>query len=45
MNPAHYKVDPIRRVSTQSSGPLDAIIAEREALVEAVAEVITRYKS
>jgi hypothetical protein len=41
MNPAHYKVDP----STQSSGPLDAIIAEPEASVEAVAEVITRYKS
>jgi hypothetical protein len=45
MNLAHYQVDPISRVSTQSSGPLDAIIAEREALVEAAAQVVTRYKS
>jgi hypothetical protein len=46
MNSAQCKADLLRRVSPQRSSPLlDAMIAEREAFVEAGAEIITRYES
>ena len=45
MSSAQCKADLLRRVSHSVRASLDAMIAEREAFVEAGPEVITRYKS